>query len=483
MVKCIGGSPYFNSLGGRLMKLQKIGQIQLIVSSLINCLAILIGLIFYLCKIKLNDTIVIGIVILLLILNILSLLRSVKVKSYISKTEDELEMLEAIIEASPNAVFVHRKLEFIYTNTKGAEFFNLKNPADIVGKSVGSFVKLNTEVIGKERMEAAREEREFEPLVEEMFFKENGEEVRLELFCIPVKIKGGISVMVICRNITEKKRILELEKKIDQEEKKLREKIEHDKIKDEFFSNLSHELRTPLTIILGTLQLLENTCESHEHKQDKRYKTLKQNGYRLLRLINNLLDITKIDAGYFDIKMDKYNIVSLVEDITSSVIEYVESKGLYIEFDTEVEEKIVSCHLESMDRIILNLLSNAVKFTPKGGSIFVHIFDEVDNVKIIIKDTGIGIKEENIDLIFDRFRQVDKSFTRTHEGSGIGLSIVKSLVEMQGGTIFLSSEYGKGSEFIIKLPVEDVSIDQSLNTTMEKEAYIKQKTNIEFSDI
>ncbi|MCM1991601.1 ATP-binding protein [Oceanirhabdus seepicola] len=465
------------------MKLHKIGQRQLIVFNIINCLAILVGLILYLCRINLNDTVVIGIVILLLVSNILSLLTIVKERSYIKEIEDKLEMLEAIIEAAPNAVFVHKKLNFIYADSKAVELFGFKNPSEIVGKPVDDFVKLNTEVIGKERMEAAREQREFEPLVEEMFFKENGEEVRLELFCTPIKIKDSVSVLVLCKNITEKKRILELEKKIDEEEKKLIEKIEHDKLKDEFFSNLSHELRTPLTIILGTIQLLENSSESHVQNQANRYKTLKQNGYRLLRLVNNLLDITKIDAGYFDIHMEKHNIVSVVEDITSSVVDYVENKGLNIEFDTEVEEKIVSCNLDSMDRIILNLLSNAVKFTPKGGGIFVHIFDEVDNVKIVIKDTGIGIKEENIDLIFDRFRQVDKSFTRTHEGSGIGLSIVKSLVEMQGATISLSSEYGKGSEFIIRFPVANISTSESLNTIMEKEDYIKEKINIEFSDI
>ncbi|MCM1991602.1 PAS domain-containing sensor histidine kinase [Oceanirhabdus seepicola] len=465
------------------MKLHKIGQIQFIVSSLINCLVILVGLIFYLYKINLNNTIVIVIVISLLFSNILALLTIVKSKSKINKTMDRLEMLEAIIEAAPNAVFVHKKLNYIYSDSKAAELLGLKNPSEIVGKPVDDFVKLNTEIIGEDRMEAAREQREFEPLVEEMIIMKNGEVVQLEMFSTPIKIKDSVMVLVICKNITEKKRILELEKKIDEEEKKLREKIEYDKLKDEFFSNLSHELRTPLTIILGTIQLLENSSESQVHRQANRYKILKQNGYRLLRLVNNLLDITKIDAGYFDLNMDEYNIVSVVEDITSSVVEYIENKGLYIEFDTEVEEKIVSCHLDSIDRIILNLLSNAVKFTPKGGSIFVYIFDEVDNVKIVIKDTGIGIKEENIDLIFDRFRQVDKSFSRTHEGSGIGLSIVKSLVEMQGGTISLSSEYGKGSEFIIELPVEDVSTGGSLNTIMEKEDYIKEKINIEFSDI
>lgn len=465
------------------MKLQKIGQVQLIASSFINCLAILLGLIFYGYKIKLNYTIVIGMVILLLILNIISLITSVKVKTYVSKMEDKLQLLEEIIEASPNAVFVHRKLEFKYLNKKASEIFGFKNPEEVIGKPVEDFIKFNMDVVGQERYDAAAQGRNFEPIIEEMFFRENGEVIEMEIHGIPVEANGKHYALVLCKNITEKKKILELEEQVYEEEKKLREKIEYDRIKDEFFANLSHELRTPLTIILGTIQLLENTSESVVPKQNRSFKTLKQNGYRLLRLINNLLDITKIDAGYFDINMDKHNIVSVVEDIISSVVPYVENKGLYIEFDTEVEEKTVSCNIESMDRIILNLLSNAVKFTPEGGSIFVNVFDEVDNVKIVIKDTGIGIKEGDIDLIFDRFRQVDKSFTRNHEGSGMGLSIVKSLVEMQGGTISLSSEHGKGSEFVVKLPMEDISTSESLNTTIEQEVYMEQKINIEFSDI
>jgi len=420
---------------------------------------------------------------LLMILNIKSLITSVKTKDYISKIEDKLKLLEAIIEASPNAVFVHRKLKFKYLNEKASEIFRFKNPEDIIGKPVEDFVKFNMDAVGQERYDAAVEGRSFEPIVEAMFFRENGEVIEMEIYSSCIEVNGNYYALVLCKNVSEKKKILELEEQVYQEEKKMIEKIEHDRIKDEFFANLSHELRTPLTIILGVIQLLENTSQVPELKHNKNFKTLKQNGYRLLRLINNLLDITKIDAGYFDIKMDKHNIVSVVEDVVSSVVTYVENKGLYIEFDTEVEEKVVNCNIEIIDRIILNLLSNAMKFTPQGGSIFVKIFDEVDNVKIVVKDTGIGIKDENIDLIFEKFRQVDKTFTRNHEGSGMGLSIVKSLVEMQGGTISLSSEYGMGSEFIIKLPVKDGSISKNLNTTMKKDICMEQKINVEFSDI
>lgn len=465
------------------MNLQNKTQGQLLLAGFINCLAILIALILYSCEIKVKFSIVITLATLLLILNLVTLIKSIRVKKYINIIEDKLQLLEEIIEAAPNAVYVHRNLEFNYLNKKAAEIFGIENTKEFIGKPVEDFVKLNMDEIGEERYAAARAGKSVEPFAAQKFFRQNGEMIELEIFNIPIVVKGNSYVLVLCKNVTEQKKIIELKEKVNEEERKLREKIEHDRMKDEFFANLSHELRTPLTIILGAIQLLENTSQAIVPKENKNFKTLKQNGYRLLRLISNLLDITKIDSGYFEIIMDKYNIVSVVEDITSSVIDYIENKGLTIEFDTEVEEKIVNCHVDSMDRIILNLLSNAVKFTPKGGKIFVNIYDEVNEVKIVVRDTGIGIKEENIHYIFDRFRQVDKSFTRNHEGSGIGLSIVKSLVEMQGGTINLNSEYGKGSEFVIKLPAVTSEVDEDLNITKEKEDYIEQKINIEFSDI
>lgn len=166
-----------------------------------------------------------------------------------------------------------------------------------------------------------------------------------------------------------------------------------------------------------------------------------------------------------------------------SVANYIEDKGITLIFDTEIEEKVIACNPDSMERIILNLLSNAMKSTNKDGSIFVNIYLEPNSVCISIKDTGIGIPENMCDLIFDRFMQVDSSLSRAKEGSGIGLSLVKSLVEIIGGSISVKSKWGEGSEFIIKLP--DVNIPESEEQHTHQcleEGYIN-KINIEFSDI
>jgi signal transduction histidine kinase len=257
-----------------------------------------------------------------------------------------------------------------------------------------------------------------------------------------------------------------------------------------FFSNISHELRTPLNSILSSLQLLNISIPDDSIKINGKdasdyFDVMRLNSFRLLKLVNNLIDINKIDAGYLKADFQNKDIVSVVEDITQSIANYIKSKGISIIFDTDVEEKVMACDIEKIERIMLNLLSNAVKFSKEGGEIYVEIHDADTEVVITVADTGIGIMADKLNDIFKRFVQVDKSFTRSHEGSGIGLSLVKELVEMHGGNIAVESEYGRGSKFMITLPVKQAEND-TLNENMkimEIEDIHNEKINIEFSDI
>lgn len=288
-------------------------------------------------------------------------------------------------------------------------------------------------------------------------------------------------------DITELKEKEEtLQKEVEENKKKIDEILEYDKLKTEFFANISHELRTPLNLILSTMQLLDFRMKDgmvELEQMKKNHKIVRQNCYRLLRLINNLIDITKIDSGYFSIDLKNHNIISVVEDITLSVAEYVKNKNIELLFDTDIEEKIMACDPDQIERIILNLLSNAVKFTRSGGKIAVNIFDKGENIVITIKDTGIGIPRDKIDMIFQRFRQIDKSFTRNHEGSGIGLSLTQSLVKMHKGEITVKSEYGMGSEFIINFPVSVLEHEECKICNNDNKNNHVESINIEFSDI
>jgi two-component system, sensor histidine kinase and response regulator len=270
--------------------------------------------------------------------------------------------------------------------------------------------------------------------------------------------------------------------------KKAKEAAEQaNEAKSLFLANISHELRTPLNILLSTTQLINMYLRSGEpldrDKIQSRINMQVQNCYRLLRLINNLIDITKMDSGHFDLKLTRCNIVKIIEDITMSVVEYVENKGINLIFDTEIEEMFICCDPDAIERIMLNLLSNAIKFTPAGGSIKVDIRKLDDYIEVTVSDTGIGIEEDKLQLIFERFKQVDSLLTRRTEGSGIGLSLVKTLVELHEGTIEVSSEYQKGSSFVFRLPVTLRDDNTEVMPALLTSDHVMQKINVEFSDI
>ena len=271
--------------------------------------------------------------------------------------------------------------------------------------------------------------------------------------------------------------------------RRFEELMAYDKVKTEFFANMSHELRTPLNVICSTIQLLKSFQGSKSLGDEKiKYyiNIMNQNSLRLLRLINNIIDTTKIEGDYISLHLKNGDIVYIVEEISQSVAEYIKSHGITLIFDTDVEEKIIAFDEEKIERIILNLLSNAVKFTERNGRILVNIFDKGEFVEISIKDTGTGIPKDKLEFIFERFAQIDKSTSRQNEGSGIGLALVKSLVEMHEGKIHANSEEGKGSEFIITLPVRVVDKEQEENSLKSRavfETKYEENLSIEFSDI
>lgn len=284
-------------------------------------------------------------------------------------------------------------------------------------------------------------------------------------------------------------KVCELQNKLDENTTRLDELLGLDKLKTESIANLAHEFRTPLNVILAAIQLnqlyINDIKQTNIKKVYSNHKIVKQNCYRLLRLINNLIDSTKIDAGFYKINLVNCNIVSIVEDITMSVAEYTKCKGINLIFDTEIEERIMACDPDKIERIILNLLSNAIKFTKEKGTIKVNIFDNDEVVKISILDSGVGIPKDKQETIFERFKQVEKNQSKSNEGSGIGLSLVKSLIEMHQGKIYVSSKYGEGSEFIIELPIRLIEEKNTFNDTSSNKLQGNhvERINIEFADI
>ncbi|ACL77671.1 PAS domain-containing sensor histidine kinase [Ruminiclostridium cellulolyticum] len=261
---------------------------------------------------------------------------------------------------------------------------------------------------------------------------------------------------------------------------------EWDKLKTDFLCNVSHELRTPLNLMISSLKLSSLKISQNHGVLDtalmhKHFHIMNQNCFRLTRIINNIIDITKIDAGSLELNLSNNNIVDIVEETVLSVASHIKDKEITLIFDTDVEEKFLACDPDQIQRILLNLISNAVKFNNDGREIYVSIADSIDSVKISVKDNGIGISLENQPLIFERFIQVDKSLTRQHEGSGMGLTITRYLVELHKGTIALESEPNIGSTFTITLPV--YLVPKGVGKKVSTVVTLNEKVNIEFSDV
>lgn len=275
-----------------------------------------------------------------------------------------------------------------------------------------------------------------------------------------------------------------------EDKENLEHAVELESLKTEFFANVSHEFKTPLNIILSTVQLIINYIEVNNEYPDydscKRYlNNIKQNSYRLLKLANNLIDISKIDGNFYNINMGNYNIVEIVENIVQSLVVYMKNNKRNIIFDTMEEEIITACDPDQIERIILNLLSNAMKFTAHDGNIYVFmdINKECNKLVIRIANDGEPISLEDSSKIFGRFTQSQSLLTRRIEGSGIGLALVKSLVELHNGCVYVNTEVEEGTEFCIELPIR--KIKNSLNTDVREKSIVSkvEKFNIEFSDI
>lgn len=274
------------------------------------------------------------------------------------------------------------------------------------------------------------------------------------------------------------------------DKKNLKHAVEIESLKTEFFANLSHEFKTPLNIILSTVQLVMNYIEVNNEYPDynmfnKCLSNIKQNSYRILKIANNLIDMSKIDGNFYSINMGNYNIVEVVENIVQSLAEYMKDNKRNIIFDTMEEEIITACDPDQIERIILNLLSNAMKFTSHGGNIYVDMEVNYRCNKVIIKISNDGekINFEDRLRIFERFTQSESLLTRRAEGTGIGLTLVKSLVKLHNGEVYVNTEFEEGTQFCIELPIRKIKKFKN-NNVREKSIVSKvEKFNIEFSDI
>jgi len=272
-------------------------------------------------------------------------------------------------------------------------------------------------------------------------------------------------------------------------QKEIKKELEFEKIKTNFFTSLSHEFRTPVNMINTSLQILSNNIKHSNITPDiseylfNHIKIITQNNYRLIRVVDNLLDLNKMDAGYYKFKLKNIDIVNFIYKIVKSSEEYIKNQNKNITFKTNLKKKVIAVDPFEIERVIINLISNAIKFTSPEDSITIEIKDKKDKIIIAVEDTGMGIPEEKQKIIFQEFKQIKNNLTREKEGSGLGLPISKLIIKNHDGEIKLKSKPGKGSRFEIILPIKKAKEKSDREKTKSLNNFDIERIKIEFSDI
>jgi len=258
------------------------------------------------------------------------------------------------------------------------------------------------------------------------------------------------------RNVNE--RTEALQRLNEQLQASNRQLAEANRLKSEFLANVSHELRTPLNAIIGFSELLEAeafgtlTAEQREFIND-----IHGSGTNLLALINDILDLSKIEAGRMELQIDECEPASIVREAVAMVRLLASNKGIELAVEIGSEVGVIEADPAKLRQVLWNLLSNAIKFTPEWGSVKVQASRLGAALAFAVADTGIGIAPQDVDRIFDEFYQVDGSYARRYNGTGLGLALVKKFVELHGGTITVSSQLGRGSTFSFIIPERGTS--------------------------
>lgn len=287
--------------------------------------------------------------------------------------------------------------------------------------------------------------------------KKDGTIIEVEVIWHELLYRGRRAALVLANDITGRKRAeQEREQLLDQEQKAREEAETANRAKDEFLATVSHELRAPLNAMLGWAQILRST-RVDDKTLAHAIEIIERSARTQSRLIEDLLDTARIVSGKLRLDIQPVDLTSLIENAVDVLRPASEAKQIDIQLRLNAGREVITGDPDRLQQVVWNLLSNAIKFTPKGGGVEVHLERADPHVRITVSDTGKGISAEYLPFIFDRFHQADSSSTRRSTGLGLGLSLVRHLVELHGGTVYAKSTgEGQGSSFIINLPLRAV---------------------------
>lgn len=381
--------------------------------------------------------------------------------------EQELQESEArfrtLIEATFDCIVIHERGIILEANQGTSKTFGYPL-SEMIGRSIIDFAAPESVDLIQQNALSATEEP-----YEALGLRKDGTKFSLEITGKAHFYKGRQVRVSALRDISKRKQLE------DQLRKRAEELSEANRLKDEFLATLSHELRTPMNAMLGWTQMLRMR-KLDEKTFARATETIERNTRSLAQLIEDLLDVSRIITGKLHLSLRPISVIPSIEGAIETVHPAAEAKNISLQIYLDPDVGMVLGDRNRLQQIVWNLLSNAVKFTPEGGEIEIFYQRVQNNAQIRVSDTGQGISPEFLPHVFERFRQADGSSTRSHGGLGLGLAIVRHLVELHGGTVFATSlGIGEGTTFAVNLPLMTVSQTASLSfPTLEPQSPIEE---------
>lgn len=402
---------------------------------------------------------------------------------------------EFIMEMLPDGVcIIDENMKLKYTNSSFRKICGSSKTAIQNNSCVEIVDKLFSKTQGNDLMQTISwilKQKDSNFIVRQYLINTTEGDKHIEVYAKYADFNGSPCLIITVKDISDKLKIQKLEKSIAESSKKLKDVMEMNLLNTEYFINISHELKAPINLLASTIQLFElyiNSGNVDKLLLSRKYIiSMKQNCDRLVRLVNNIIDSSKMDYGFFEIKTKVCDILPAIKAIAESVSEFFKSKDISLEFESYLSAAYAVCDPDKIDRVMLNILANATRYTPSGGLVEVEVLISGKYCTILVSDTGCGIPYDQQEIIFEKYRQASNNIRVTGRGSGIGLSLCKSIMEMQNGRILVSSLPEEGSTFAIQyLCASDEDVKKL--DTLENINYIDNKVDknmiaMEFSDI